>query len=167
MKKILSMLLLSVMLCVVLTGCGMIVTRPEIKEGEFNISVTYEFNGEVKTLEGVYVCEYNGTSWALDGGSRRDWSGYIKDGKFEDVIDLGITAEGYRVELNLALFPEHFMGESVEGYEYVATPYITVTVSNDEGIAVLHGKDSEGYCNARIIGYKYDEPIENSFSLFN
>ena len=58
MKKITSVILLLV-ISVILTSCGLLAPRPDIKEGKFNISVTYEHNGEVKTASAVYVCEYD------------------------------------------------------------------------------------------------------------
>mgnify|MGYP003307886116 CR=1 FL=1 len=101
------------MLVCMLTGCASTVPCPEIKEGEFNFSVTYDFNGEKKTVSGVYVCEYNGTIWALDGGIAETGKAIYKDGKIEDMIEIGTTEDGDRVELNLALYPEYFMGDFV------------------------------------------------------
>jgi hypothetical protein len=153
------------MLVCMLAGCGMTVPRPEIKEAEFDITVTYEWNGEQKTVSGVYVCEYDGTSWALDGGYSRAWKGYLKDGA-EDVIEIGTTENGDWVSLHLALCSEYFMDDFVEGHHNVPVPYISVTVENDEGMQILHEpKDVEDYCGAKIISYSYDEPIENEFGL--
>ena len=61
MKKIFGILLLVLLLAATLAGCGLTAPRPEIEKGEFPFSVTYEFAGEIKTVSGVYVCEYNGT----------------------------------------------------------------------------------------------------------
>lgn len=168
MKKFLITLIFAAMLVCIITGCGSTVPRPEIKKGEFDFSVTYEFNGEEKTVSGVYVCEYNGTSWALDGGFHREWKGYIKDGKTEDVIEIGTTKDGGKAELTLALYPDYFMGDFVEGYHDVPKPYLSVTLIDDEGMTVLHGDDEvEEYCGARIVSYEYGDPIENSFSILN
>jgi hypothetical protein len=39
---------------------------------------------------------------------------------------------------------------------------------DDEGISFLHEADEvEEYCGAKIISYEYDEPIENSFGMFD
>ena len=123
---------------------------------------------ERKKVSGVYVCEYNGTSWALDGGAHREWRGYIKDGKVEDVIEIGTTKDGDKVELNLALYPEYFMDDFVEGYDEVSEPYITVRLVDDEGMRFLHEPaEVEENCGAKVISYEYDEPIENSFSISN
>ena len=85
------MLLVALMLSALLAGCGLEVPRPEIKEGEFSFTVTYEYNGEIKTVSGVYVCEFSGISWALDGGYHRAWNGYIKGGEPEEAVEIGIS----------------------------------------------------------------------------
>ena len=125
------------MLVCMLTGCGSISPNPKIKEGEFDFSVTYEFNGETKTVSGVYVCEYDGRSWVLDGNT---------------------------IELNLVLDPEYLMGDFVEGYDTVPEPYISVTVIDDGGLWFMcEPADVEAHCGAKIVSYEYDEPIKNSF----
>ena len=165
MKRFLSILLLTAMLLCAFAGCSSSVPQPEIKEGEFDFSVTYEFNGETKTVSGVYVCEYRGASWALDGGYSRDWNGYIKDGKAEEMFEIGTTKDGNKVELNLAFCPEYFMDDFVEGYHEVPKPYISVKIVDDEGMRFLcEPAEVEEHCGAKIISYEYDEPIENSFS---
>ena len=151
-----------------LTGCGLTVPRPEIKEGEFAFSVTYEFNGETKTISGVYVCEYAGISWALDGGYSRDWKGYIKGDEEEEMMVIGTTAQGGKVEIDLDFYPEYFMGDSdTAGWE-APIPYVSVTLVDDEGMMILHEPDEvEENCGAKIASYEYSEPIENSFAIYH
>ena len=164
MKRFLSALILAVMLVCMLTGCGSMAPNPQIKEGEFNFSVTYEFNGETKTVSGVYVCEYDGRSWVLDGGWGRDWKGHIKGGEFEDVIEIGTDEDGNTIELNLVLDPEYLMGDFVEGYDTAPEPYISVTVIDDGGLWFMcEPADVEAHCGAKIVSYEYDERIKNSF----
>ena len=150
-----------------LSGCGLTVPRPEVKEGEFNFSLTYEFNGEIRTVSGVYACKYNGTDWALDGGSHRDWEGYIKGGEIGEMIEIGTTADGGTVNLNLAFYPEYFMDDPETGGKEKPIPWLSVTHSDGEGMRIQHDADviEETY-GARIIRYEYDEPIQNTFGLF-
>ena len=112
MKRRFGALILLTALVFTLVGCGLIVERPEVKEGEFNFSVTHEINGEIKTISGVYVCEYDGIDRVLDGVDHREWKGYIKDGTTEEQIKLATAEDGGVVELNLHFAPEYFMGES-------------------------------------------------------
>ena len=41
--------------------------KPEITYGEFPFTLTYELDGEIKTIEDVVVCEYDGIEWTNSG----------------------------------------------------------------------------------------------------
>ena len=167
MKKLIILLIVLLLLSVCCRSCGFTVPRPEIKSGEFNYSVTYEYGGETNTVSGVYVCEYVGTAWTLDGGNRRDWSGYIKDNEMDDFVYLDIADDGDEVILVLNLDPEYFMDDYNIDLYGVPTPYIMIKDYTEEGMRVLHEADLiEEICGAKIISYKYDMPVENSFGLF-
>ena len=164
MKRVL-IVLCSALLIVMLTSCAADLPRPEIREGEFAFSVTYEYAGEIKNVSGVYVCEYDGVGWVLDGGYYREWSGYIKDGTTEEFILLGIGEDGGEVELNLFFDPDRFMGDYYMEEDEPFIPIMTVKLKN-EGIYFEDDVDLiyEVY-GARVISYEYDEPIVNSFNL--
>ena len=68
----------ALLLLLVLTSCVDSVLRPEVKEGKFDVSVTYEVGGETKTLALVYVCEYDGVKMALEGTRYRAWNGHFE-----------------------------------------------------------------------------------------
>lgn len=167
MKRKLGALILLLALVFTLASCGLNVPRPEVKEGEFNFSVTYEFNGETKTVSGVYVCEYDGIDRVLDGVDHREWKGYIKDGVTEECIVLATAENGGIVELNLHFFPEYFMGEECGVDEAPFEPSISVRLDNEEGLSFENDAELiyEVY-GAKIISYEYDQPIENSFGIF-
>ena len=169
MKRTLSFLFLAVFLAAMLTSCGLTVPRPEIKEAKFNYSVTYELNGETKTVSGVYVCEYDGTSWALDGGYTRDWKGYIEGGTDNDEVIIGTTNDGGTIILSLTLHPAYFMGEDYGATYFVPEPYLQINYPLEEGDGFSFERDEkvieENY-GAKIVSYEYDEPIANSFGLF-
>lgn len=150
-----------------LTSCELTVPRPKVKKDEFKFSVTYELNGEIQTVSGVYVCEYNGADWAIELGYHRDWKGYIKDGVTEECVKLATAENGGIVELNLHFDPGYFMGESYSEGEEPFSPWITVRLEDDEGLSFENNADliAETY-GAKILSYEYDEPIENSFGLF-
>ena len=166
MRKLFVVFALVLLLSVSLTGCGMLVERPEIEEGRFNFSVTYEWNGEIATVTGVYVCEYLGTAWALDGGSYRDWDYYVEGDMTDTQLVIGDTEDGGELRLILDFCPEYFMSDPlVAEWEYPEI-YLSVYHDDEEGLSILYGDDVEEEYNARIISYEYDEPIENSFGLF-
>ena len=102
MRKLLSALLLAGMFLCMLTGCGSTVPRPEVKEGEFDVTITYEVNGEVKTLDLVYVCEYDRVAWTLEGTRYRAWNGNFvgyEDGNEMIIDDQEFIAEEYGVKV--------------------------------------------------------------------
>jgi hypothetical protein len=86
----------------------------------------------------------------------------------EEVIEVGTTKDGATVELDFAFYPEYFMDDFVEGDQEVPKPYLLVKLGDDEGASFFREPaEVEQLCGAKIIGYEYDEPIENSFSILN
>ena len=169
MKRIFCIILVVFILTATITGCGLDVPRPEIKSGEFDFSVTYEYCGEIKTVSGVYVCEFDGIDWVLDGGYHRVWSGYVKDGTTEERIRLGVAENGGEVDLELFFDPDRFMGDYYSEDDEPFAPYVSVKVVDDEGMYFENDADRifELY-GARVIDYEYEEPIENTFyAVFN
>jgi hypothetical protein len=154
------------MATLLLTGCGLQVSRPEIKKGSFDFTVTYQYGGETKTVSGVYVCEYQGTDWALDGGYHRTWNARL-EGDGEELIQIGTTEDGSIVELALGLYPEYFMGDTEGAWMGAPQPRLIVSHKNGEEVSVENDafviEDTYG---AKIVSYEYAQPIENSFGLF-
>ena len=144
-----------------LTSCGANVPRPEIKEGRFNISVTYEHNGEIKTVSGVYVCEYDGIIWY---NVNRDPFVSWKESYEGDLGDDGIvricnTDDGGEIFISFLMYPEYFMGDPEAADR---TPLIRAELwYPDEQIDDVERIAEHG---VKLIGYEYDDPIENSFN---
>ena len=152
------------MLAVMLSGCGLTVPRPEVKEGEFDVSVVYEVNGEVKTLDLVYICEYDGVAWTLEGTHYRSWNGHFDGYEDGEVIEVLKTEDGGKIALCIMIYPEYFMGEPDfidDFYPFVLINHIYYEDGNEmidddqELIAEEYG--------VRFISIDYDEPIENTF----
>ena len=169
MRKALCALVIALLASLGLTGCGLDVPRPEIKRVEADFSITYEFNGEVETVSGIYVCEYAGLSWSLDGGYHRDWDGYVKDSTVEEMIELAKTDDGRELYLVLGLYPDYFVGESTDGLWDDPAPYLMIrSCDEDGGVSFFDDADLiEETFGAKIIEYNYPDPIENSFRVFN
>ena len=162
--SVITLMLLAVMLVGALTGCGLDVPRPQVKTGEFNFSVTYELHGEVKTVSGVYVCEYAGVELALDGGYSRSWNEYIKGG-MDEHIELGRVGDDV-FWLDLDLYPEYFMNDPEWSLIGIPEPRICAVITDSEGTYYEYDTEiiEENY-GARVLNYEYDEPIENSFGI--
>ena len=160
MKKISIAVILVLLLSLSLTGCALDVPRPEIKEGRFNISVTYEHNGEVKTASGVYVCEYDGIIWYNPNRNpfvhwSESFEGDIEDG---GVLPICTTDDGGEIFIGMLLYPEYFMGNP----DYAdRTPIVSAELwysdrqIDDEEIIAEYG--------VRLISCEFDEPIANTY----
>lgn len=164
MKKIISALLFVAMLTVMLVGCGDKLPTPEVKEGEFDVSVNYEVDGEFKTLNLVYVCEYEGVKSTVEGVSYRAWSGHFVGYADGDVIEVAKTADGGKIALSFLIYPEYFMGEpdyKEDFYPHVLTNHIYY----EDGVEMIDD-DQELIADeygVKIVDCKYDTPIENKF----
>lgn len=163
MKKRIFILTVLLLLSLSLMGCGLTLPRPEVREGEFDVSIKYEVNGEAKTLDLVYVCEFDRIARTLEGTSYRAWKGNFVGYGEGDVIPLFET-DGGKVALCVLIYPEYFMGEPDYTDDFapvVLTNYIyyedgsEMIIDDQELIAEKYG--------VKVIGCEYGEPIENSF----
>ena len=172
MKKLLSAISVLLLLSLCLSGCGLTVPRPEIKEGAFDFSITYELYGEEKTFSAVFKCEFDGTSWSLDGGYGRDWKSWTEgDYEGDDTYSaiIGKTEDGGDIILFFGIYPEYFMNDpACDRGEPEPSIYISYPENeNGESGLVNIPEEVEALCGAKIISYKYASPIENSFGMFN
>ena len=172
MKRKFVSLVLALMLVSTLASCGLAAPRPEVKEGRFDFSVTYEMNGEVNTFSAVYVCEFDGASWTPDGFNfTRDWETRVEsDYEGDDnCAIIGKTEDGGDIILFFGIYPEYFMGDYT-GDMGDPEPSIYIVYPEDEhggSASVADPKDVEELYGIRIIGYEYDAPVENTFRVFD
>ena len=170
MKKLFCILALVLLLCTCLTSCE-IEPAPKIKEGKFNFSVTYEERGEAKTVSGVFVCEYAGRSFTLEGGDfRRSWEGHVEGVEnlhdtFFATVCVGETDDGGEILLDLGVFAAYFMGEP--GFaDSVIEPSLYIVHSSEDNLSSESSgtpEEIEELYGLKIIEYHYDAPVENSF----
>ena len=146
-------------------------TEPEIAEGDFPFSITYEYKGEVGVLSGVYHCKFSSSS-TYGGFHERWWDGgatYDQTPKYDYAYIIDRT-EDYSLSMHEHMIPGYFMGDPLhqdyydEYYDGVIAPYIEyydykngITLDDSNREAVLEAIDF------KIIDYTYPEPIENSF----
>ncbi len=138
-------------------------TEPEITEGKFDFVLTYEVDGKIKTIEGTYVCQFEGVEYYLDGYSR-NWNGYIEGHEDSDRYALKTTEDGI-IKVNLDLSPEFFMSDphykANDNTDFPKpTPYLYVVAEESENEYM--GNYYEGD-DVKIISFVYDEPIANEY----
>ena len=163
MKKIICLLIALLLFPLGLTSCGLTMPRPEVKEGQFDVSVTYEVGGETKTLDLVYICKYDGVKMTPEGTRYRAWNGHFEGYADGDVIEVSKTDDGSRIVLSFLIYAEYFMGEpeSTDFYPEARTERVYF----EDGIEMIDYNEeliAEDY-GVRIINIDYDEPIKNSF----
>ena len=162
MKKTVSIAILAALIVGVLTSCGFGMPSPKVTEGEFNVSVTYEVKGETKTLDLVYLCEYDGVGLTLEGTSYRAWNGHFEGYEDGEAIEVYTTDDG-KIVFSFLIYPEYFMGEPdyTDDYPTVLTNLIYYEDGNEmidsdqTAIAEKHG--------VKVVGVECDDPIENVF----
>ena len=148
---------------------------PEITYGEFPFSLTYEIDGEIKTVEDILICEFDGFEMSNSGSKYRKWNSSFRSG-IEEIILLDLSDKNEINEfghtmLNLYFYwgtPEYYMGDtkhykcrSAQDFEWVDFQYRTV-----DGIVGGSGyKANEAYekYKIKLIDWKIAEPIENKF----
>ena len=161
-KMKLPILILSIGLLLAVASCFLTGIRkePTIKEHEFDYSVTYRVDGEVKTYEGGFRCSYHGHD-AHDDPTVRLYDGvHTKDGSVQDSFWFTIAQKG-DVELALVidLDAAYLMGDP-DKYEYVSgneDPYLEANDADGYSVEISETFDAE------IISWEYPEPIENTF----
>ncbi len=170
MKKIFTVVILILLLSLGLTSC-IVEASPKIKEERFDFSVTYEQGGEIKTVSGVFVCEYAGRYWSPEGGNfTRSWSGHVEgvenlDETYYASVSLYTADDGGEVLLNLSLNPAHLMGEPYLA-DSVMEPSLFVVYSSEDNLSaeqIGDAEEIESLYGVKIIDYQYDEPIKNVF----
>ena len=137
--------------------------KPQVTYGEFPFEVVYEIDGEIITINDVYVCEYVGIGANAGYGKHRTWKGYIKSTGEENLILL----EDGSLKLACSLGgPKYYMSDpSMPTQEYA--PKIFYIISPDE-----FGGTSSGVMDIEpileqykitLVSWKLSEPIPNSF----
>ena len=166
MKKLIGAFALALLISICLTSCGSQVPRPEVEEGRFNLTLTYEHNGEIKKLSGVYVCEYDGVAWwDINADPYVNWKTHLEGELNTESVSVCTTEDGGEILITLQLYPEYFMGDpECADFE----PLVRAELFYYEG---ENGTISESFDDAeliaeygvRVISFEYDEPIENVF----
>lgn len=133
-------------------------SKPTITHGEFLFELVYEYNGKEITIRDTIICDYNGSSFALDGGNHRDWTCVIKNnnnyGRY--IIDENIRD----LYIQVPLEADYYMGAPNVNSE-IAKPYIYYI--DDSTGTVYYEQDLSNVVGAKIVSWNPSEPIQNTF----
>ena len=159
----LPLIILAIGLVFVMAVCAFVNIKrePVIKTQDFDFSITYSVNGEVKTLNGVYTCTFEGHG---DSPLERIYSeSYTVDGiSQESRAFLVAEKDGYELSIIATLEYCYLLNDKLHDYY---NPYL-----EDPEFEIL---DREGYYhdepevlalfNAEMIDWEYPEPVDNRF----
>ena len=165
MKKLrfIAVTLLMAMVMSLFAGCMVKMEVPTVTEGRFDFSVTYAINGEEQTYNGVYVCQYEGISVALDGKGRA-WSGYIENGNQEGLLEIQNNDDG-KIYIDFSFNPLYFMADPDYELFETPTPKLLLVYHSDDPDYISIGQDIDFLADygVELIDYTYADPIENSY----
>ena len=160
---------------IVASICFCYTTKPKVSKSEFPFSITYEYNGEIKTLSGVLECEYSGSD-TIYGEHSRYWKNETIYENPENVENPYIIAQSDELQTTLAVFPNmyagYFMGDplykdyyKISGFERVEPRIEYYDYKNDISLDDENKDEVLESIGFKIIDFTYAEPIENSFSF--
>ena len=133
--------------------------EPEIERAEIPFVLEYEYNGEIGTIEDAMVYEYDGHSFALDGGNTRDWIIGMKEN--EDYGRYYIDPETYpELYIRIDLDAEYYMDAPDYDWE-PEEPHICYW--NEETGADYWEEEEVEEVGLKIISWSDPQPIENTF----
>ena len=131
---------------------------PKVKHGEFPFELIYEYRGEQITIEDTIVCDYEGKSWSLDGGSSRDWKcEFSKDDEYgQYYIDKENVPNLY---IDVPSAPDYYMGDK----EYDKENAHPIIMYIDETTGTYYQeKDKVDVIDIKIIDWKPSEPLNGN-----
>ena len=133
-------------------------SKPEVKHGEFPFELVYEYKGEQITIKDTIVCDYEGNSWSLDGGSSRDWTcEFGKDDEYGQYYIDKENVPGLYIEVPEAA--DYYMGDKEFSSEN-AHPLIMYI---DESTGTFYQeKDKVDVVDIKIIEWKPSKPLEGN-----
>ena len=163
-KMKLPVIIIAIGLILAVASCFLtgVMKEPTIKEHEFDYSVTYSVDGEIKTYEGGFKCSFDGHD-GYDDPTLREYVGvHTKNGNVLDSISFTVAQkDGVELSIVADLDAAYLMGDP-DKYEYVSgndEPYLEAI--DQEG----YGVEVSDYFEAEIISWEYPEPIVNSFEF--
>ena len=161
LKTLTVILAVSLVLCLVACLLTGIMKAPTITQQDFHYSATYRVNGEVKTLEGIFHCEFDhyGNSDPL---ARYYASEYLPVSGEEDSHILAQKGD-LRLEIIYSFHDAYLMGDGFSDDEYedcIPEPYLAVY--DKEGYE-YSDPESLAKFDAQLLSWENPQPIENTF----
>jgi hypothetical protein len=138
-----------------------IANKPTITEGEFPFSITYELDGERKTIEDVYKVHY-----VINGGyadtKSRVYAGELESSGEDNTLYTLKKNENGRIELWTHFYPDYLMGDP-DGDYFENEPFEPKIYYYDSEETEFYDEETLSVQGVKLISFEYPTPIENSF----
>ena len=137
-----------------------IAKKPAVTEGEFPFSITYEVDGEIKTISDVYQARYIRNDGYADTKSRV-YEGVLKSSGENDTVYTLKKGQNTRVELWTHFYADYLMGDP-EGDYFDDEPFAPIIYYYDADEIEYFDEETLAAQGVKLISYEYPTPIENS-----
>ena len=134
--------------------------KPTVTEGKFPFSITYELDGEKKTIEDVYKVHYVRNDGYADTKSRV-YAGELESSGEDDTLYTLKKDENTRVELWTHFYADYLMGDTEYDY-FDDEPFEPRIYYYDANETEYHDEETLSAQGVKLIGFEYPTPIENS-----
>ena len=162
LKTPVMILAVGMVLCLVACLLTGILKTPTVTQQDFHYCATYRVNGEVKTLEGIYRCQFSHHGSSADPLERYYSGEYLPVSEEEDPHILGRQGD-LQLEIIYSFSDSYLMGDGFFTDEYeesIPAPYLAVF--DGEGYE-YSDPESLAKFDAELISWENPQPIENSF----
>lgn len=141
-----------------------IVKVPTVTEHEFPYSVTYQLDGQTKTLEGVYTVRFDDTNLAMEPWKRYYTGTHRSDGD-EYLGSECVIAKKDELSLciSLCFTDAYLMGDDEKNAEEAQALAVPQLVVYDREQYPLEDREIIEKFNAELVSWELPEPIENRF----
>lgn len=132
--------------------------EPKEKYAEFPFSLTYSIDGEIVTIDGTYVCEFDGIGWDTGRGYYRKWIGYVKETGLENVL---IIEDSDRQIFCQVGDPRYYM-ENSEGLSWAVeslSPPHLYSVKKSDGFDDMLVEEIKQHYKIEIISWDFSQPL--------
>lgn len=155
----------AVLVIAILAGVLSIAKKPAVTEAEFPFSITYEYNGETKTVTDVYTARYVGNTGYADT-KNRTYSGTTGDKEEGDIIyNLG-EENGMRIVLHTNFYADYMMGDSEYDY-FEDEPFEPRILCYDENSQEYGDEETLSALKVKVVSWEYSKPISIISTVLN
>lgn len=142
--------------------------KPKITHGEFPFRLVYEIDGEIKVVEDVLICEYDGFGANAARGKYRQWKSYLASGNTRITLFKNEEIEiFYTPDIN-----QHaaavYMGDT-EIYSSINEVFPNAWYTSDFGNKqvnsyIISADEMWEKYKIKLISWEPSPPIQNTFS---